>query len=269
MVYGGRGGRWFMEPASPLSILELAKSGTLDLRLAALLWTVMEKRASVLVAAGPSRAGKTTTLNALLDFMNPSVRQIELRGYEEDFGFLKSAKPANTYLVAAEFSDYGAYVWGDIALKAFELLVNGYGLGGTIHAQTARDVIGILNQYLGLPVETLVHIDAVVTLKVTAGRLYGSEPVRRIHAVTLVMPHEKGIALQVLASLKPGGNGFDIADDDVLEEALSEKLGIKKGSLAQGLEEKQNFLTKLQEQGKISRDEVRQAIEDYYKPKKS
>ena len=269
MAYGGRGGRWFMEPASPLSVLELIKAGNLDLRLAALLWVIMEWRASMVVAAGPSRAGKTTTLNMLLDFLNPDIRQIELRGYEEDFGFLKSTRPADTYLVAAEFSDYGAYVWGDVALKAFELLTRGYGLAGTMHAQTAKEVIGILNQYLGLPAETLVHIDVIVTLKVTAGRLYGSEPVRRIHAVTLVMPHEKGIALEVIASLKSGGSGFDIADDEALETSLAEKLKIEKGSLARDMKERQKFLEKLQEEAKISRDEVRQAIEDFYNSRKS
>jgi len=269
MAYGGWGGRWFVEPASPLSVLELIKAGNLDLRLAALLWVIMERRASVIVAAGPSRAGKTTTLNMLLDFLNPNIRQIELRGYEEDFGFLKTTKPASTYLVAAEFSDHGYYVWGDIALKAFELLTKGYGLGGTMHAQTPRDVLAILNQYLGLPAETLVHIDAIVTLRVTAGRLYGSEPVRRIHAVTLVMPHEKGIALETLASLKSGGNGFDVADDESLGTALAEKLKLKKGTLARDMKERQRFLEKLQETGRISRDEVRQAIEDFYKSQKS
>src|SRR3990170_4886255 len=116
--YGRRGG-WFMERSNPLSVLEIVKSGTLDLRLASLLWVIMERRASVLVAAVPSQGGKSTTLNVLLDFMRPEIKQIEL-DTNDDFSFMKKNKPADTYMVAAEFSDYGYYIWGDTAIKAFE-----------------------------------------------------------------------------------------------------------------------------------------------------
>ena len=71
-----------------LSILDIVNSGTLDCRLAALLWVLMEQRASVLVAAGPSYAGKTTLLHAMLDFLPPGQQKVTLRGYFEDFRFV-------------------------------------------------------------------------------------------------------------------------------------------------------------------------------------
>src|SRR3989304_1724819 len=148
-----RWGGWGFDRGPRLSILEIVKTGTLDLKLAGLLWLLMEHRASVLVAAGPSFAGKTTTLNVLLDFLPPNVKQVDLRGYGEDFKFLESATPADTYLVAEEFSDYMDYVWGDTALRAFALVTNGYGLGGTIHARTAKEALLVLHEYLEVPLE--------------------------------------------------------------------------------------------------------------------
>ena len=145
----------FGEPEYRMSILELVKSGSLDLRLASLLWLMMEQRASILVAAGPSFAGKTTTLNALLDFLHPDVKEVRLNGWGEDFRFLKDATPSKTYIVAEEFSDYGDYVWGETAQKAFNLLDDGFSLGGTIHARTAKEVLLVLHQYLGISVPLL------------------------------------------------------------------------------------------------------------------
>ena len=115
------GGGRFWEPAQRLSAFGLVSAGTIDLRLASLLWLLMEYRASVLVAAAPSFAGKTTTFNVLLDFLPPAIEQIHLRGEAEDFQFLDNAKPAETYLVAAEFSDHFEYIWGETAHSAFQL----------------------------------------------------------------------------------------------------------------------------------------------------
>ena len=267
--YGRRGRGWFMDQSSPLSVLEVVKSGTLDLRLASLLWVIMERRASVLVAAGPSRAGKSTTLNVLLDFMRPEIKRIELQGDSEDFSFLKSAKPANTYMVAAEFSDFGYYVWGEVAIKAFELLSQGYGLGGTIHARTDEEVVGILNEYLGLPWQTLAHIDAIVTLRVAPGRGYDAEPVRRINSVSLLIPRKAGLSLATLARLSPNGNDFDIAGEKELQIALSARLNIKDASVASEMEERELFLRRLMDEGKLSRDEARKAVIEFYKSHQS
>ncbi|MBI4301483.1 MAG: hypothetical protein HY664_02610 [Chloroflexi bacterium] len=96
----------FWEPQDRLSILQLVRSGTLDLPLASLLWLMMDRRPSVMVVSKPRLAGKTTLLNALLDFLRPEVRQVYLRGRAEDFSFVGRADPSSVYLVAAEISDH-------------------------------------------------------------------------------------------------------------------------------------------------------------------
>ncbi|NLE09259.1 MAG: hypothetical protein GX631_08400, partial [Dehalococcoidales bacterium] len=78
----------FFKNSGHLSILDVIASGTIDFKLAGLLWLVMEYRASVIVAAGPSWAGKTTLFHAMLDFLRPEVEHVTLRGYDEDFTWL-------------------------------------------------------------------------------------------------------------------------------------------------------------------------------------
>ena len=260
----GRWGGWD-DRGKQLSVLELVKAGNLDLRVASLLWLMMEQRASVIVAAGPSHAGKTTTFNVMLDFLRPEVNRIELQGNYEDFAFLKTAKPVNSYLVAEEFSNWGMYVWGETAVRAFDLRSKGFALGGTIHALTARDVVEIFHRYLGLKVAALTEIDAIVTLSVTASRLYNVEPVRRINAVTLVLPHEKGIALDEIVSLGTDGNSFDMPDEADLQTALAAKFGLKKGYVVAEMKGREKLLEGLLDEGKISRDEVREAVVGFYR----
>src|SRR5512136_1716721 len=122
--------RWgagrFGDEEDRLSVLDIYKSGTLDFKLASLLWLLMEHRASVLVASLPMLAGKTTVLNILLDFLPPKIKQVQMNGLLEDFSFLKETVPNKTYLVASEFSeDRMDYMWGLPAQRAFQLLESG------------------------------------------------------------------------------------------------------------------------------------------------
>jgi energy-coupling factor transporter ATP-binding protein EcfA2 len=245
-------------------VLELVNSGSLDLRLAALLWLMMEYRAPVLVAAGPSNAGKSTTLNVLLDFLPPEVKEVHLRGEGEDFAFLDNSVAAQTYMVAAEFSDYGDYIWGETAQRAFVLLAEGFSLGGTIHARTANEVVGILHEYLELPLSLLARLGAIITLRVTPGRSRMEEPVRRIESVSLVMPCGKGLALQALASRQQGTDELAFASDKTLQTAISSKFDMVNIRVAAEILVRQQYLERLLNDGKVSRDEVRQAVVEFY-----
>jgi hypothetical protein len=86
-------GRWAVRhvPPTPRSIVELIRAGTLDAELAATLWLLIEGRVPVVVAARDGGAGKTTLLTALLDFLPPGVRTVELAGAMESFDWLPQA----------------------------------------------------------------------------------------------------------------------------------------------------------------------------------
>lgn len=266
LVFMGMNRWWgrgrFGEGEKRLSVLDLVNSGTLDLRLASLLWVIMEHRASVLVAAGPSFAGKTTTLNVLLDFLRPEVKEVRLSGYDEEFGFLATSEASNTYIVAEEFSDYGDYIWGETAQKAFDLMRDGYALGGTIHARTAREVAYILNQYLGLPIETIARLDAIVTLGVA--RRHGYELVRRIDSVSLFVPVGDKTGIQTIASNELGGGTFAIVDDRTLQAALAKRFSPGKVTVWRAMTERELFLSKMLSAGRIDRNAVRKGILEFY-----
>ncbi|HZC33109.1 MAG TPA: hypothetical protein VE640_07460, partial [Candidatus Bathyarchaeia archaeon] len=73
------------------SIVELIADGVLDAELAALAWLLIENRLPIVVGALARGVGKTTVLEALLDFVPPAVRRVDLAGAAEDFAWLPEA----------------------------------------------------------------------------------------------------------------------------------------------------------------------------------
>jgi hypothetical protein len=246
-----------------LSILDVVKSGVIDFKLAGLLWLLMEHRASVLVAAGPSFAGKSTLLHALLDFLPPGVHQVPLRGYVEDFKFLDSDKPDKTYLVTEEISNHSyEYLWGHQVIKAFELLPKGYALGGTIHARNIREVALVLNA-LGLPLSLIASLGAVITLQVKHGRYYDDEPVRRVDTVGTISLTKEGLVAHMLATRQSQSDRFIYPPEQTMHNALSHKFGIKYDSVSAEIELRGHFLSRLSEKGICAREDVKKAILEF------
>ena len=148
----------FPQPARR-SIVELIAEGVLDAELAALAWLLIEARLPVVVGALARGVGKTTMLEALLDFLPGSVRRIDLAGVAEDFTWLPEAAtlgwpqeaatvrstppvgPTTAYLVASELSEHlPIYTWGRAARTLVRAASIGYGVGATIHADRLEDV---------------------------------------------------------------------------------------------------------------------------------
>lgn len=175
---------WHWQPPQPLSIMQIIEAGSTDTHLMALLWAMLSRRASILVAAEPPMAGKTTTLTSLLDLMPPDSKRVYLRGHYEDFSFVRdpAADPHNTYVLANEMSDHLAvYLWGSRIYKTFELIEQGYAIGSTMHAETVDDVIAILDSNpLNVPAEWISRLTLVINLYVSS--TYGPA-VRRFNAV--------------------------------------------------------------------------------------
>ncbi len=125
------------------------RAGTLDAELAAQLWLLVEARVPIVVAALAQGVGKSTLLHALLDFLPPDVRVVELAGETETFAWLPQAtelgwpgvarptpgtdpvRAETTVLLAAELSDHlPAYTWGAAARVAVRATVHRLRAGG-------------------------------------------------------------------------------------------------------------------------------------------
>jgi len=258
-------GDWMFNRPATLSILNLIESGTLDFKLAGLLWLIMESRASVLIASAPSFAGKTTLLHSLLDLLPPGLHQYSLRGFDEDFSFVKRYRPKTTYLVSEEISNHQYdYLWGHQVQKTFRLLARGYRLGATIHARNVREVAYLLHGYLKIPLANIARLGAVVTLYAANGRSYDDDPIRRIDAVNIINMADENLVAQTLAARETSDGVMKYPAENALQESLFAKFGIKHERLFSEIASRETYLKQLYDSGIRSREDVRAAIADHY-----
>ena len=168
------------------SIVELIRGGVLDAELAALAWLLVEARLPLIVGGLARGVGKTTLLEALLDFLPPGIRRIDLAGVDEEFAWLPEAdrlgwrrdgladgagaitvSPVGSFLVAAELSEHmPLYTWGATARTFVRAASVGYGIGATIHADRLEDVHDALRSgEVGLTEDELSYLGLVVILR--------------------------------------------------------------------------------------------------------
>src|SRR5438874_3904568 len=96
-----------------MSVVQIAGSGSIDLRVMATLWAVVSRRGSVMLASEAPQAGKTTTLSALVDFLPENTVGVFLRGSWGDYRWTDEYGPDRAYLLINEMSDHlPIYVWG-------------------------------------------------------------------------------------------------------------------------------------------------------------
>ncbi len=252
--------------AGRLSLIGLVGNGTMDLRLASLLWLLVEKRASIIVAAAPRLAGKTTVLNSILDLAPPWYRQGLTRGIQEDFSILTETDPETTYILVPELSDHTpAYLWGDAALTLFQALGRGYSLAATMHAESAAEVVQELARGPLRPSPELAgHLDAVVNLWMARD---GDDVVRRVARLTLVRSRagSQGLEFLTLAERDPSSDSMVHADADERDRALALVLGMPQGDVAGDLHRREQVLARWLAEGHTEGSKLRQAVLGYYR----
>jgi hypothetical protein len=130
------------EPPVPMSAVELIGTPTIDARLMATLWAVVARRRGVMLSSEAPQAGKTTLLSALVDFLPDDTTGIFVRGWWEDYDWLDEIPAGTGYLLINEMSDHlPIYVWGRAARGALMLAGKGWGLGGTMHADSLPEAL--------------------------------------------------------------------------------------------------------------------------------
>jgi hypothetical protein len=288
-------GRWAVRhvPPTPRSIVELLRAGTLDAELAATLWLLIEGRVPVIVAAAGRGAGKSTLLGALLDFLPPGVRIIELEGATETFDWLPQAtelgwdrphthapaaeapdreasahgpvRPDDTVLFIPELSDHlPSYTWGAEARIAIRAASIGYDLAATIHADDLEGVLdGLRRPPVGADDDELSQLGVVVIL-----RRLGSD-LRRVVAAHYVRPtardehgHVQRLGPAVLATWDPNLDRFEHFGWGVTPE-LALRVGRKAGDFELEVDRRRDYLAGLAEAGIVEVDAVRAAIDGY------
>jgi len=269
------------------SIAGLIADGVLDAELAALAWLLIEARMPVIVGALARGVGKTTLLEALLDFLPPSVRRVDLAGAAEDFTWLPEAAalgwppvgptristppitPATAYLVAAELSEHTPlYVWGAAARTLVRAASIGYGIGATIHADRLEDVHHALrSRPVALTDDELSYLGLVVIVR--AWREPDGSVTRRVVAAHYARPmgrdehgHVQRLPPAVIAARDDASDTLEHFAWGVMSE-LAIRLDRKAGDLERDQAERSRLLRRLVADGSVDPEIVRMAIHEH------
>ena len=265
------------------SIVELIRTGTLDAELTAQLWLLIEARVSVIVAAEVPGTGASTLLGALLDFLPPGIRVVELAGVDEDFAWLPQAtelgwpgvarpvegnapvRSDTTVLRVNEFSDrLPEHTWGAAARVAVRAASIGYGLVATIKGDSLDDVFEMLRQPpVRLTDDELSHLGVVIVLRdLDDGR-------RRVVAAHYIRPvardthgHIQRLGPAVLATWDPTTDAFEHFGWGVTPE-LAMRVGRHAGDFEIEVDRRRDFLTDLAAGGEMAPEAALAAIRGY------
>ena len=182
---------WHYESDRPLSVAQLITLGSMDARTGALLWLLIERHTPYIIS-GPTDptpgVGKTTTLNAMLDFLPNGTALVYTSGMFEHFEFkeLEEVQPASTLVLCNEVSDHlRIYMWGRVARRFLDLPAEGYAIATSMHADTFDDVLDALMGDLHLTAGQTSRLGLIVNIGLV-GRVW--PPKRRFLTVNLLLP---------------------------------------------------------------------------------
>jgi hypothetical protein len=151
-----RGGR-------PLTLLDLIEAHTVDEEVAALLVAAAASGRSLLTAARPGNAGKTTLLAATLAFLPPERRILTAADPR-----LLGHVPSGACLLAHEIGagPYYAYLWGEDARRFCAAAGPAIAVASCIHADTLEELQAILcGPPIGITAEAFCRLDLIAFLR--------------------------------------------------------------------------------------------------------
>lgn len=220
---------WHYESRRPLSVAQIIALDSVDAETAALIWLLLENKASFTVA-GPTDpqpgVGKTTTLNALLQFLPEGTALAYMSGMYEDFSFtqLPDIDPASTYALCNEVSDHlPIYMWGRVARRYLMLPGQGYHFATSVHADTINEVVQMYQRDLRLGVEDMRRLGLIINIGLV-GRSHTAR--RRWLTSHFIRPHgdakhPNAIAPVPISRWNAHDDTFEHAEDKVLDQLAS------------------------------------------------
>ena len=241
----------------PMSIVEIMQSGTLPPRLAAAFWLGLERGASIILAADPPGAGKTTIMTALLALAPPEMVAYFTRGWGETFDLPPPSDAYPTYIMVNEMSDHlPVYSWGPYVVRTFELLNEGYSLCTTVHAETIEGVLEQLEEDNGVPRAHLTNLTFIVPLAI--GHRDG-QSIRRVRDVGVIEPD----GIERVATWDEKRDEFSVLESAEQRALLAKRLRMDAVAFDSSLSELEAFLQKLLSDGVSDIEPVQAAIEAF------
>lgn len=259
---------WHYDSRRPLSMAQIIAMGSVDAETVGLIWLLMEHGVSLTVA-GPTDpqpgVGKTTTLNALLQFLPEGTALAYMAGMYEDFAFtrLRDIDPAKTYALCNEVSDHlPIYMWGRVARRYLTLPAQGYHIATSVHADTIDDVIAMYSHDLHLRSEDVRRLGLVINIGLM-GRTY---PLRRRWFTThFLQPHANSkqpdkVVSVPLSLWNEYDDTFERADASILDD-LAQWIGLSAQDFTTGLKARTDCLQKLAQDRSVDTYQMYDAIQ--------
>jgi hypothetical protein len=239
-----------------------------DAETVALIWLLLEHGASLTVA-GPTDpqpgVGKTTTLNALLQFLPEGTALAYMSGMYENFSFtrLPDIDPSTTYALCNEVSDHlPIYMWGRVAKRYLTLPAQGYHIATSVHADTIDDVLTMYRRDLRLSPVDVRRLGIVLNIGLV-GRAY---PARRRWLTThFIRPQADPARLDEIVPVPLSlWNDFDDtflhADEPIISE-LADWTGMTCQDFDLAFKQRIDCLQELAQDSSVGPREMHDAIE--------
>ncbi|MEM2211879.1 MAG: type II/IV secretion system ATPase subunit [Candidatus Nezhaarchaeales archaeon] len=270
----------------PLTICHLVKSGTLSPLMAAYLWLLLDYRCFIMVI-GPMASGKTTLLNALSSFLNPSWKIVTI----EDTPELNLPHQGWKPLVARH-----VYTLGEVRteIKIFDLVklslreradflivgevrgrevhsliqaaASGHGCACTFHGDSFESMVQRLtNPPLSVKESTLPLIQCLIILKRVL--LHGKRYVRRIVEIGEILSAKE---YGRIFSWNPKTDTFTPSNTEEVVKASSllakirERYLIGNAEILSEINNRASFLEDLIKKGIINHVEVAKRVAELY-----
>ena len=272
----------------PFTIVDLINSKTISVELAAFFWLCFDglgvKSANAIISGGTS-SGKTTTLNALSAFINPSERIITIEDtlelqipHEhvirmetrvenvENKGELTMNDLVKNSLRQRPDRIIVGEVRAEEAITLFTALNTGHSGFGTLHSNDARETITRLtNEPMSVPEIMIQAIDFIIM----QNRIYtpSGESFRRISEVAEVVGIEEGVVqLNKIFQWTPETDTID--NVSITSKTLSQIANLSGKSMNElyhEIEKREMVLSHMVRNNIRSVSEVNNILERYYK----
>ncbi|MEM2960683.1 MAG: type II/IV secretion system ATPase subunit [Candidatus Bathyarchaeia archaeon] len=270
----------------PFSIIDLINLGTLDAKMAAYLWLILENKMNLMIIGGTG-AGKTSTLNALTSLISPNdklvtveevaelnpphenwVQLVSRRGFKFGaadttsislFDLMKlSLRYRPDYIIVGEVRGEEAYV-------LFQAIATGHGGICTMHADSLDHAVkrltsppmNVAEVYIPL-MNVCLYIARVDLPNGAGGPRFG----RRIRNTWEVA--DFGKYNQISVWLPTEDNFQTDLTKSMLLERIAEKRGVTKEGLLMEIDRRERLLKTMAERNIRDQREVAQIIMRYY-----
>jgi flagellar protein FlaI len=265
---------------TPLSILDLINSDTMNYDIAARLWLYVDGlkvRPANLLIGGVPAAGKTTLMNAMFSFFRPGQRIVTIEeSYELDLSIHENCAALET---SEDVPMQGLVknslrmrpdliIIGEVRGPEANDMISAMNVGkiamGTIHGSTPRDIINRLQHTpMNVPMDIIPVIDVLVV--VTPFYYSGTNVTRKVTHISEI----SGIETQVLLSDLyrydyKTRKGSTILPSVTYRDMLSSLAGVPPTSILAEERVRAVILERLNKLGKRDIKSISEVVKDYY-----